>query len=151
MFCSNCGSLNNDDAKFCVNCGESLSEVIGKKRLSRSRHQNAISSVMKVDFLPGLFDLTFNDLVTSKLVPFLYGLSLLLAGIVAVLLIIVGFHTSTIFGILALLIGAPLLFLLTVIWSRVSFEMTMTLFRMAEQMGKKGEKPESKENVEWNV
>jgi hypothetical protein len=151
MFCSNCGSLNNEDAKFCVNCGESVSEVVGQKKRHRSQHSNAISSAMKMDFLPGLFDLSFNELVTSKLVPFLYGLSLLLSGIVAVLLIVVGFHTSMVFGILALLIGAPLVFLFTVIWSRVSFEMTMSLFKMAKQIGKRGEKPESKENVEWNV
>jgi hypothetical protein len=151
MYCSNCGAMNKDDAKFCVNCGESLSEIVGQKRPHRSRPPNAISSVMKMDFFHGLFNLSFNELVTSKIVPFLYGLSLLFTGIVAVLLIIVGFHTSTVFGILALLIGAPLVFLLTVIWSRVSFEMTLVLFRMAEQMGKKGEKSESKENVEWNV
>lgn len=27
MFCRKCGTKNNDNAKFCVNCGEQLSDV----------------------------------------------------------------------------------------------------------------------------
>ena len=149
MFCTNCGTANIDDAKFCVNCGESLSEVQGKFPFLQILKDR--SFVKEINSLQGLFDFSFNQCITSKIVPFLYGLSLLSAGLLALLFILFGFNTSTVLGIFILLIGAPLLFLLMVILSRVCLESMIVLFRISRQTAKREGNPESKDNIEWNV
>jgi hypothetical protein len=156
MFCTNCGASNKDDAKLCVNCSESLRNNQIEEKLSRPRVLNDVSSFNKVDFLRPLFDFSFNQLVTIKMMKFLYILSILSAGLMALFLIIVGFETSIWVGIFALLIGAPVVFLLTVISSRVFLEMILVVFRMADHMADIGmanikEKAESRDGIQWNV
>ncbi len=156
MFCTNCGASNKDDAKLCVNCSESLRDNQIEEKLSRPRVLNDVSSFNKVDFLRPLFDFSFNQLVTIKMMKFLYILSILSAGLMALFLIIVGFETSIWVGIFALLIGAPVVFLLTVISSRVFLEMILVVFRMADHMADIGmanikEKAESRDGIQWNV
>jgi hypothetical protein len=156
MFCTNCGASNKDDAKLCVNCSESLRNNQIEEKLSRPRVLNDVSSFNKVDFLHPLFDFSFNQLVTIKMMKFLYILSILSAGLLALFLIIVGFETSIWVGIFALLIGAPVVFLLTVISSRVFLEMILVVFRMADHMADIGmanikEKAESRDGIQWNV
>ncbi len=151
MFCTNCGASNKEDAKFCVNCGESLSENQDAEKPSRPRTLKEMSFIKKVDFLHPLFDFSFNQLITSKVVKFLYGLSILAAGLMAILFVIFGFNISIGFGVIALLIGAPLIFLLTLIYSRVALETIIAIFRIAENTTPKGEESEPKESIQWNV
>jgi hypothetical protein len=92
---------------------------------------------------------------------FLYGLSFLSAGLSALLFIIIGFHISMLFGILSLCIGAPLIFLLMVIYSRVLLEMVLVISRLADRIANMGmasdgmtdieEKPESRDGIQWNI
>ena len=92
---------------------------------------------------------------------FLYALSVLFAGLTAVFLILAGFKASIWFGIFALLIGAPLIFLLMVVFSRVLLETILMIFRIADQTANIGvanmglptvdEKPESRDSIQWNV
>jgi hypothetical protein len=87
---------------------------------------------------------------------FLYSLSMILAGLMALSLIIAGFETSMWLGILALLFGGPLLFLITVISNRVFLELILVIYRMADSMENMRlvdveERPESKEGIQWNV
>jgi hypothetical protein len=151
MFCTNCGASNKEDAKFCVNCGESLSENQDAEKPSRPRTLKEMSFIKKVDFLHPLFNFSFNQFITSKVVKFLYGLSILAAGLMAILFVIFGFDISIGFGIFALLIGAPLIFLLTLIYSRVLLETIIAIFRIAQNTGPKGEKSEPKDSIQWNV
>jgi hypothetical protein len=151
MFCTNCGASNKEDAKFCVNCGESLSEVQGKEKVLPARELKDMSLLKKVSFLQTLFDFSFNEFATAKLIKLLYGVSILSAGLMALLFIIVGFNTSTGFGIFALLIGAPLIFLLAVISSRVILEMILAISHIAQRTTDKAERPESKDSIQWNV
>ena len=161
MFCINCGASNKDDAKFCINCGESLSEVQIEGPLSRSRgFIKEMSTLKKVDFLQGLFRLSFNQFVSPKIMKFLYGLSILWAGLIALFFIIVGFKISNWVGIFALFLGAPLIFLLTVIYSRVFLEMILAIFRMGDQLAERPtdigkanteEIQESKDSIQWNI
>jgi hypothetical protein len=67
-----------------------------------------------------------------------------------------GFNVSMGFGIFSLFIGAPLIFLLTVIYSRVLLEMILVIFRMADHMNEIGmvnmeEKSESRDSIQWNI
>ena len=87
---------------------------------------------------------------------FLYGLSLLFAVLLALSLIVAGFNASTLLGILALLIVAPLTFLLTVMSSRVLLEVVLVIFRMADRVENIRlinieENPESRDDIQWNV
>jgi hypothetical protein len=156
MFCSNCGASNKKDSKFCINCAESLSEVQIAERLSRARVLKNTSYLKKIDFLRTLFDFSFSQFVGPKIVKFLYGLSILFAVLLALSFIVAGFNASTWLGILALLVGAPLTFLLTVISSRVLLEMVLVIFRMADRMENIRlvdieEDPESRDGIQWNV
>jgi hypothetical protein len=81
---------------------------------------------------------------------------MILAGLTALFLIIIGFETSIWFGIFALLIGAPLLFLLTVISNRVLLELILVIYRMADCMENMRlvdmeERPGSRDGIQWNV
>jgi hypothetical protein len=156
MFCTNCGASNKNGVNLCVNCGESLKNNPIEDRLSRLRALNDVSSSNKSSFLHLLFDFSFHRSVTVKMMKFLYILSILFAGLMALFFIFVGFETSIWFGIFALLIVAPVVSLLTVIFIRVFLEMILVVFRTADHVADKGlasgkEKTESREGIQWNV
>ena len=156
MFCTNCGTTNDNDARFCVNCAESLSTVQIEGKFSRATMLKNVLAFKKINFLQALFDFSFKQFISPRIVKFLYRLSMILAGLMALSLIIVGFEASMWLGILTLLIGAPLLFLLTVISNRVALELILVIYRMADIMENirvvdMEEKPESKDGIQWNV
>jgi hypothetical protein len=156
MFCTNCGASNKDDATSCINCGESLSEDQIEESLSSIRGLRGASIHKKVDLLRALFSLSFNQWVSLKLVKFLYGLSILSAGLIAIFFVMMGFKISMWFGFFSLLIGAPLIFLLIVIYSRVFLEMILAIFRLADHiteitMTNTEEKSESNDTIHWNI
>jgi hypothetical protein len=151
MFCTSCGASNLDDAEFCVNCGESMSQEQGKEKSPRPKGLKDVSVLKKGSFLQALFDFSFNHFFTPKIIKLLYGLSIFSAGLIAILFIIFGFSTSTGFGIFTLLVGAPLIFLLVAICSRIYLELMIAIFRIAETLVSRGEKPEPKDGIEWNV
>ena len=156
MFCANCGASNKKDSKFCINCAESLSEVQVAERFPQARVLKKVSYFKKVDFLRTFLDFSFSQFVGPKIVKFLYGLSIFFAVLLALSFIVAGFSRSTFLGILALLIFAPLTFLLTVMSSRVLFEMVLVIFRMADRMENIRlinieENPESRDDIQWNV
>ncbi len=156
MYCANCGASNKRDSKFCTNCAESLDEAQVGEKLSRPRAAKHVSYLKKVRFLQTLFDFSFSQLVSPRIVKFLYSLSILSAALFALFLIAVGFKTSLWLGISALLVGAPLILLLTVISSRVFLEMILVISRTAarvENIRVVGieENPESRDDIQWNV
>jgi hypothetical protein len=156
MFCTNCGASNKNGVNVCFNCGESLRSDQLEDRLSRLRALNDAPSSKKSDFFHPLFDFSFHRSVTVRMIKFLYILSILFAGLMALFFILVGFETSIGFGIFALVIAAPLVFLLTVIFSRVLLEMFLVVFHTADHTADRGitnlkEKAELKEGIQWNV
>ena len=156
MFCTHCGTSNTDDAKLCINCNESLGDNPIEEKLSRLRSSNNPSSFLNARFLRPLFDFSFHQRVTIKMIKFFYFLSVLSAGLFALSIVLTGFSASIGFGIFALLIGAPVVFLLTVISCRVFLEMVLVVFRMADHaagrrmVGVK-QRSESRDGIEWNV
>jgi len=132
MFCTNCGAENKDDAKFCVKCGQTISEVPGEGRPSTAKVLKDEFSQKGVGFFQALFDFSFTEFVTSKIIKLLYGLTIFFAGITALILIIIGFSVHAGAGIVALLIFAPLIFLISVIYGRVILEIIIVIFRIAE-------------------
>lgn len=83
-------------------------------------------------FFESLFDFSFTYFITSKIIKFLYGLSIAGSGILALVLVIGGFNMAPGIGILTLLILAPLTFLVSVIYTRVMLEIVIAIFRISE-------------------
>jgi len=85
-------------------------------------------------FFGSLFDFSFTAFVTSKIIRFLYGLSIVAAGLGSLFLIARGFNASGGAGVLMLFIVAPLYFLLSVLFSRVLLEIVIVIFRISENI-----------------
>lgn len=156
MFCANCGTSNENDARFCINCAEPLSNVQIEGKSSRATVFKNVSVFKKIHFLRALFDFSFKQFISPRIIKFLYGLSMILAGLTALSLTIIGFKASMWVGIFILLVWAPLLFLVTVILNRVVLELIFVIYRMADSLENirvvnMGDKQESKEGIQWNV
>jgi hypothetical protein len=82
---------------------------------------------------------------------FLYGGSILSAGLINFVLVLLAFHASTRLGIFTLLIVVPLLFLLTVVYSGVLLEMVFMMDRMAGQTKDLTKKADSSDPIQWNI
>ena len=108
----------------------------------------------KAGFLKSLFDFSFSHFITTKIIKFLYGISIAFGGLAALFLFIDGIKSgfgrgrSTAEGILiliGLLILIPLLFLLYAMFMRVYLEVIIVIFRIAEhtsEIAKQGRKEE---------
>jgi hypothetical protein len=81
-----------------------------------------------------LFDLSFTNFITPKLIKVLFVISIVLAGLGALAVVGSAFMSSAIAGIFALLIVAPILFLFYVIYARVMMEVLIVIFRGSEHL-----------------
>ena len=145
MFCTNCGTSNKDDEKICIHCGESLAETEIKKKPFNGR------MLRKAYFLQALFDFSFNKFVTLKIAKSLYVLSTFYAGLLAVLCIVVGLSISKVLGIFMLVIGSPLIFLFTLVYSRILLETAIVVSRIANYAAEIAKKTDSKDGIQWNI
>ena len=84
-------------------------------------------------FLRALFDFSFSEFVTTRLIRLLYVVGLLIAFVVTLSAIAAGFNESPGAGIISL-IFAPLLFLIVVIVARIYLELVIVIFRIAEHL-----------------
>ena len=89
----------------------------------------------KQGFFGGLFDLSFTEFVTIRIIKVLFVLAIVFSGIGALVILIKGFRGGTTTGLLAL-IAAPIAFLLYVLAARIWLEIIIVLFRIAENTGK---------------
>lgn len=78
-----------------------------------------------------LFDLSFSEFVTTRVIKILFIIGILFAALGALMVIIAGFNNGWGVGILALLLS-PLVFLLYVLLARIWCEMIIVIFRIAE-------------------
>ena len=124
--CAKCGAALLEGAIFCGSCGASVPPSAPAARMSPP-----ISMEQGTGFFASLFDFSFTEFITTKLIKFLYGLGMLLGGLMALALIIAGFTQKAIVGILFLILS-PLVFLLYVIAARVWLELIIVVFRIAE-------------------
>ena len=88
----------------------------------------------RMGFVKALFDFSFTEFVTTKILKILYGILIFFAGLGALGIIVSGFYQSAGRGIVMLIIS-PLLFLLYVIVARVWLEIVIVIFRIAEHTG----------------
>ena len=87
-------------------------------------------------FFSALFDFSFKSFITSKIIRVLYFLSIAGAALWSLRLIVGGFQESAGAGLLMLLIGGPLAFLVVVIYARVLLEIILVVFRISDNISK---------------
>ncbi len=85
----------------------------------------------KKSFWACLFDLSFSELITVRIIRVLYLIGIIIAGVVALVLIVKAFFHGFGMGLL-LVIASPVVFVLLVICCRVKMEFLLTLFRIEE-------------------
>jgi len=91
-------------------------------------------------FFGALFDFTFSEFITTKIIKILYGIALVIAGIGTLGMIVSAFsggpfsRGSVGLGILVLILS-PIIFLVYAILSRVWLEFIIVIFRIAENTG----------------
>lgn len=85
----------------------------------------------KGGYLSGLFDFSFSELITKKIIRFLYLILVIAIGLVAVVIIISGFMRGFFAGLIAIVI-AGLVFLVYVTLIRVGLEVYIVIFRIAD-------------------
>ena len=88
------------------------------------------------NFIGSIFDFSFSSFITTKLIKFLYGASMVLSAIIAVILIFIGFSYSAALGIITLFIIAPIIFFVSIVIARVELEIIIVLFTIAENITK---------------
>jgi len=89
----------------------------------------------KKGFWSCLFDLSFSEMITIRVIKVLYAIGILIAAIVGLVLIVKAFGQGFGTGLL-LVIAAPIAFIVLVIVARVEMELLLTLFRIEENTRK---------------
>jgi hypothetical protein len=85
-------------------------------------------------FLGALFDFSFTSFVTPKVVKVLYILIVIVVGLSALGFALTVLATNIGLGLIVLLIGAPLYFLVVTALYRITLEFFMVIFRMAQDI-----------------
>jgi hypothetical protein len=150
MFCQNCGAFDTDEAKFCSQCGESLSEVPRKERFPHLRILKSGAFLEGLNFFRVLLDFSFHQSFSKK-ISVLYKLSIFSAVFFALLFVLMGFGISRRFGLFTFLMIAFLTFLFMATWSRIILELVSVISRMENRKTPMGEKLEPRDQIEWNI
>lgn len=151
MVCMECRGSNENDAKYCIHCGVSLRMFQKGKILFHYRLSHTERSFHILSFLRALFDLSFKQVVSLKVIRAIYAFSILFAGLIAIVIIIAGFYGPLFLGIFMLLIGAPMIFLFIVFHSRVLLEMALFKSQIAQPQTEIREQAELTDGIKWNV
>ena len=85
-------------------------------------------------FLGALFDFGFTSFVTPKVIKVLYMLIVIGTVVSALVVTIIAFKASTVFGLLMLVFGDPLFILIVLAIYRIILEFFVVTFRVAEDV-----------------
>ena len=85
-------------------------------------------------FFSGLFDFSFKDFITIRVIKVLFILAIIGSAIAALAMLIGGFMSFRVGAGRALLmiIGSPILFFVYVLLARIWLEIVVVIFRIAE-------------------
>jgi hypothetical protein len=87
---------------------------------------------MQKGFFASLFDISFTSFITTKIIKFLYVLALIVAGLLALAFVISAFTQGVAAGVFTLVVLAPLVSLIYIIYTRVALELIIQIFRITE-------------------
>ncbi len=82
-------------------------------------------------FLGALFDFSFSELITKRVIRILYIILVVLCGLAALFFIFAGFAQSFAAGLLFLILS-PIIFLLYVILIRIGLEIYLVIFQIGD-------------------
>jgi len=100
-----------------------------------ARYIPPIDTQQAAGFVSSLFDLSFTNFITPKLIKVLFVISIVLAAFGSLFVVLTGFQAGGVFGGLgALLIVAPILFFFYVMYARVMMEVLIVIFRCSEYL-----------------
>ncbi|MBN1591735.1 MAG: DUF4282 domain-containing protein [Candidatus Coatesbacteria bacterium] len=94
-------------------------------------------------FFASLFDLSFSELVTVKVIKFLFVLAIIIAAVASVGYIVASFAHSAGAGVLVLIIS-PIIFLIYVIMARIWLEVLIVIFRISEDVRRISDRQDDK-------
>lgn len=83
------------------------------------------------NFFAGLFDFSFNSLLTRRIVKLLYFLSILGGGITVVVYVVVGMQRSPAEGLINLVVGVVSLFV-GILVIRVLLELALVILKISD-------------------
>jgi hypothetical protein len=83
------------------------------------------------NFFAGLFDFSFNSLLTRRIVKLLYFLSILGGGITVVVYVVVGMQRSPAEGLINLVVGLVSLFV-GILVIRVLLELALVILKISD-------------------
>jgi hypothetical protein len=86
-------------------------------------------------FVGALFDLSFTNFITTKIIKVLYIIAIILAALYALGTLGYGYAFGGAVGMVVGLCLSPIVFLIGVIFARVYMELVMIIFRGAELLG----------------
>ena len=81
-------------------------------------------------FFAKLFDLSFTEFITPRIIKLLFVLAIIISAIAALVIFFIGVFTGGPGALLSIIL-APVAFLLYVIMARVWLELIMVMFRIA--------------------
>jgi hypothetical protein len=87
--------------------------------------------MLEKGFFASLFDMSFSEFVTIRIIKLLYTLGIVLAGIAGLIFIVSGFANGIGTGILFLLLS-PFIVLIYILFARIWLELIIVVFRIAE-------------------
>ena len=87
-------------------------------------------------FFGRLFDLSFNEFLTTKIIKVLFVLAIIASAFGGLSVMLGLFATKSVGGAIAGLFAGPIVFVLYVILARVWMETLIVLFRIAENTAK---------------
>ncbi|HOW96383.1 MAG TPA: DUF4282 domain-containing protein [Kiritimatiellia bacterium] len=95
-------------------------------------------------FLETLFDLSFTEFVTTRLIKVVYVIGIIGAALAGLQRVYLAFRFSGFGSGLLSLVVTPILFLVVVLLIRIWCEMIIAVFRIAENTGRLAEAQKSK-------
>jgi len=117
-FCGKCGSQLHDNATFCANCG-ATTVAAAPGAVATTPVVTIPAAPVRLEeskgFFGSLFDLSFTSFVTSKVIKFLYVLSIIVLAIGAVVLVVMAQDQPRPIPVVSILV-APMRSFFTCCW-----------------------------------
>lgn len=84
-------------------------------------------------FLGTMFDFSFSEFITTKVIKVLLGLAMIINAVITIFVIVNAFRAGVVGGIIVLIIS-PLIYLIMMLFSRIYLELIIVVFRIAENL-----------------
>jgi Domain of unknown function (DUF4282) len=80
--------------------------------------------------IKSIFDFSFSEFVTPKVIKFLLGLAMVMSAISAIVIIVRAFNVGVLAGIVVLLLS-PVIYCLLMLVARIYLELVIVMFKIA--------------------